>query len=680
MLLVLVRTASYAVPGGFPIVISHAGECGNQPRDEELIRCVRGANPKVMTELIAASKAAMAVMGCLAGCHINKDNSAGVLYTEHSQDSSFGASSGTTATTTGTGSLVGERLIGGAQNSSVGDAVLAVGCKSQFSSSWPSGLSGLASSERALYKGMTLDRASDEDYVPSLVVVNDVAMALGDDKTSEANGLGDSRHASANPSNPAADRDDLPSTVPYSVSATQDILGALAEFEAGILAPRPAELDSVADSTEDMDIVEQSAQVTGDEGLTDGQRITRLEQGVMSDRDLFDAMRDIVETLEIEVASLNKWRQAVTDNGCSRCANRPVQKTRDFRPAIPIQKQTTRMTNSSPPVVDKSRPTDAPVSPEVEQVQGSSPNAGPSNTGMKSRRNGPAPTRPTVDVAAAPPSPVTILRRPTYVSSDEQRATGSYASVSAAGASKDGYKIVSGRKRFTNKAKTKTPIPVVSIPVRRRHLTVRFQWEKDTKFVLPKDVTFGRIRDLLNKALFSLNSGSYFSVASLSKWGDVLLTLAATDVESIVGYYPALREGLESLGLTDFTFVRDTEKVKVFVGMVPLSRFGGGWQPAEWEGRTAFDHLAADIEQSNPGVVVAARPSWAGRLHKLKERKANNAGLILVLELMPEVKRMMAAASPRITVAGRPRVCRLWRENHPTVVCARCQTVGHRAS
>ena len=79
-LLVRVRTASYAVPGGFPILISHAGESGNQPRDQELIRCVRGANPKVMTELIASSKAAMAVMGC----HINKDNSAGVLYTEHS--------------------------------------------------------------------------------------------------------------------------------------------------------------------------------------------------------------------------------------------------------------------------------------------------------------------------------------------------------------------------------------------------------------------------------------------------------------------------------------------------------------------------------------------------------------------------------------------------------------------
>ena len=78
-----VRTASYAVPGGFLIVILHEGERRNQPRDDELIRYVRGAGPKVMTELVTAAKAAMAVMGCPAGCRIDKDNSAGVLYLEH---------------------------------------------------------------------------------------------------------------------------------------------------------------------------------------------------------------------------------------------------------------------------------------------------------------------------------------------------------------------------------------------------------------------------------------------------------------------------------------------------------------------------------------------------------------------------------------------------------------------
>jgi len=194
---------------------------------------------------------------------------------------------------------------------------------------------------------------------------------------------------------------------------------------------------------------------------------------------------------------------------------------------------------------------------------------------------------------------------------------------------------------------------------------------------IPTGVTVGRIRDSLNNTLFKLNSSAYFSVAVLGNWGDIMLTLAATAVDDIVGYYPALREALSSLGLVNFTFARDMEKVKVFVGNVPLSAFGGGWQPSEWEGRSVFDHMAANIEQSNPSVLVAARPSWAGRLHKLKERRVNNAGLILVLEMTKEVRSMMAASQPRIVVSGRPRACRMWRDDNPTVVCSKCQTVGH---
>jgi len=310
-LLVRVRTASYAVPGGFPVIISHVGDCLNQAGDEELVRCVRGANPKVMNELTAAAKAAMGVMGCLAGCRIDKDNSAGVLYNEHSQDSLFALSSGTVAcSSTGTGSLVGERLIEGPQGTAPGDAVLTVGCASQFTSSWPSGLSGLDSSERALYKGMTLDRASDDDYVPSSVVVDDVAMSLGENKTSETNGLGDSKYASAGNVGVVGHVASLPSTVPYSVSATQDILGALADYEAGVLPSRPSELDS--DAGDSMEIEEQSAQLVPDAVLTDKERIDHLESGVEEDRDLFDRLRDITEDLEVTVTSAKKLDFAST--------------------------------------------------------------------------------------------------------------------------------------------------------------------------------------------------------------------------------------------------------------------------------------------------------------------------------------------------------------------------------
>jgi len=679
-LLVRVRSASYAVPGGFSVVISHVGGCANGSRDEELIQCVRDANPTVMNELATAARAVMAVMGCQKGCRIDKDNSTGVLYTEHSQDSSFGASSGMSASTTGTGSLVGERLIEGAQNSTSGSEVV-VGCVSQFSSSWPSGIQDLRSSERVLYKGMTLDRASDLDYVPSSVVVNDVAMSLGDDKTTELNGLGDSQHAVPGNSNVVPRvSPSLPATVPYSVSATQDILGALAEYEAGTIAPRPAELDSCDGSLDFMDDVEQSAQKVDDVVLTDHDKIVRLETAVEDERDLFDRLRDIVEDLEVEVKQLLTWKADVMANGCSRCPGKSVvrQDAGSTIPAVPLVGA-----RSSPP--HKARPADSRVTTEGPSVANVIPVTGvgrkDNGRGKKAAGKATASVAPAVSVninPAVPVVPVTILRRPAYATMDENKVTRSFASVAASSASADGYNIVAGRKRFARQ-KAVTPVPVTSIPVRSRHVTIKFTRARDEKFVLPNGITAGRIRDTLNQALFSLNSGAYFSMCSSGKWGDVMLTLAATKADDIVGYYPALREALEGLGLGDFTFARDTEKVKVFVGMVPLSQFGGGWQPSEWEGRGAFDRLAADIEQSNPGVSIAARPSWAGRLHKLKERKVNNAGLILVVEKSPEVTAMLMAANPRIVVAGRHRVCRLWREDNPTVVCTSCQTVGHRA-
>jgi len=258
---------------------------------------------------MTAAKAAVAVLGCPMGCRIDKDSSAGVLYTEHSQDSSFAGSSGSDLLfSTGTGSLVGERLMEEVQGTDSGMGAVNVGCVSQCSSSWPSGISGLASSEQALYKGMTLDRASDTDYVPSSIVVNAVAMALEDNKTTEQNGLGDSRHAMSCDSVGITKQEDLllPDTVPYSLSATQDILGALAEYEASTITPRPAELDSCDGSLDFMDDVEQSAQKVVSDEMTDHDRIVRHETAVEYEQDLFDRLRDIVEDLEVEVKALTE--------------------------------------------------------------------------------------------------------------------------------------------------------------------------------------------------------------------------------------------------------------------------------------------------------------------------------------------------------------------------------------
>jgi len=630
-LLVRVRTASYAVPGGFPILVTHVGECGNHVRDAEMVRCVKGANPKVMTELVAAARAVMAVMGYPPECRIDKDNSMGVLYQEHSQDSSFLASSGTTASL-GTCSLVGEMLIEGAQGTPSGAAAISVGRRVQSSSSWPSGLSGLGSSEKQCYKGMMLNRSSDEDYVPSSIVIDDVAMSLGDNKTSKANGLGDSKHASS----PGIDDDkageSLPSTVPYSLSATPDILGALAEYGAGALPPRPSELDSSDEDDDEMDVSEQSAQVVPDV-LTDSDRIERLERGVEADRDLFDRLRDTVEDLECEIASLRTWKQNVDENGCSRCSGKAVKPANTPRPAVPLSSSASSSRREATPAVPTRPPPVVPSKSGARTKQAQAATETPASarvTKTRTPRDDLAVVAPAVNMVAPPVAQVTILRRPTYATSDEERVVSSYASVAAGNSKKNGYSVVAGRKCFVSK-KAVTPDPITSIPVRERHLTIKFVRERDTKSVLPTGVTVGIIRDALNRSLYALKCNAYFSIASLGKWGDVMLTLAATRVGDVAGYYPAFRETLEGLNIGQFTFIRDTEKCKVFVGMVPLSRFGGGWQPSEWEGRTAFDHLSADIENSNPGIVVAAKPSWAGRLHKLKERRVNNAGLILVL-------------------------------------------------
>jgi len=684
-LLVRVRTASYAVPEGFTIEVTHGGGCENGSRDEELIRCVRRANPRVLPEMVSAASAVMAVMGCPPGCHINKDCSGGILFTGHSQDSSFAESSGTTdAISTGTGSLVGERLIEGVQGTPSGENTLKIGCVSQFTDSWPTGLSGLMSSERKMYRNMTLDRASGEDYVPSSVVVDDVAMSLGEDKTSELNGLGDSKDATPATDGQVVIVDSLPSTVPYSLSATQDILGALAEYEAGTIAPRPAELDSCDGSMDFMDEVEQSAQKEEVVVMLDYDRVVRLETAVEDERELLDRIREIVEDLEVEVRSLKDWQTDVRKNGGSRCSRKVSTSTAPL-PVVPLApRRTAEVTPSTSKSDTLAKPALANATPVVAaaSVPLRPDSDGPDSRAPAKQRQQRAPRRAgpvdTPALAHVQVPQVTILKRPAYAISDESRVLKNFSSVAASGASADGYNIVRNRKRYVTKKVSPTPEPITHIPVRARHLSVKFTRARDEKYVLPAGDTIGGIRNELNKTISALNCAAYFSLASSGKWGDVLLTLATHAVEEISGYYTALREALEGLGLENFTFARDTERVKVFVGMVPLSQLGGGWQPSEWEGVSAFDRLAADIEQSNPGVLIAGRPSWAGRLHKLKERRANNAGLILVLEMSAEVRAMMAAASPRLIVAGRPRVCRTWREDNPTVVCSQCQTVGHR--
>jgi len=135
-----------------------------------------------------------------------------------------------------------------------------------------------------------------------------------------------------------------------------------------------------------------------------------------------------------------------------------------------------------------------------------------------------------------------------------------------------------------------TVVETLRIKERERHLKIRYNTAKGVVTKLPVGVNPETIRNGLNDCLRNLNERkAYFSKASLNRFGDVLLSLRDTRVEDIHHYLYALGEELESMGLKDFRCERDAEKVKIFVGMVPLARVGKeSWSPLDWEGEDAF--------------------------------------------------------------------------------------------
>jgi len=123
---------------------------------------------------------------------------------------------------------------------------------------------------------LKLDRSSDEDYIPSSVVVGDIAMSLGNNRTSKAKRLSNCRNAASGSTGGQVPNVSNCGTVLYSGSATQDILDALAEYEAGDVPLRLSHLNSSV-TGENAINVEQSAQVVHVSMLTVENRIGHLE-------------------------------------------------------------------------------------------------------------------------------------------------------------------------------------------------------------------------------------------------------------------------------------------------------------------------------------------------------------------------------------------------------------------
>jgi len=134
---------------------------------------------------------------------------------------------------------------------------------------------------------------------------------------------------------------------------------------------------------------------------------------------------------------------------------------------------------------------------------------------------------------------------------------------------------------------------------------------------------------------------------------------------------------MRDLGLPDFSFVRDTAKVKVLVIGVPLADTGRGsvWRVEDWTNDKVYDGLRLDVERSNPGVFTAGRPNILGSIHAMKENKATSCQIRLVLERTREVEDALRAG--RLCLRGANRGIRVWTDHRPAQVCHNCLQLGH---
>jgi len=524
-------------------------------------------------------------------------------------------------------------------------------------------LGHLSPSERKLYRKFREDRSSDEDYQPRKTTNKEVAMTMEGGKTTEGNGIGDSKHASVDVPATAepvrrmwrrsADKAEsieqspveetqlsLPSTVAYKRSSVDEmLLHAIGEIEDG------DSVRAVESQMMDMAVDEQEVLPEVESFLSDHDKIIRLENAMEEERDIIDRMRDIIEDLEVSVKDLQTWKKKVDEDGCDRCQS--LGRKGKYVPQ-------TRATEE--------KPANIPAVPRATKTVEKLKKEGNNGNKTSERAN-------TVSV-------------PTY-----KRETGTFSNEKMTWAEKAksggevGFTKVVGNasKRKVNKSVAPGIVKKDVAPERERHLKVRFVKERGKVHNLPAGVTVDMVRNTLNESLESLNVDAYFAKAGKNKWGDIELTLARTKAEDLITAGQAMTNALNSLGMENFTFVRDTKKVKIYVAMVPLMKGGYGqeWDPQDWQDENSFNRMAADIERSNPGVYVCARPSWVGKLHQMKSRKQSTAGLTILVEETNEPKGIMEARDPKILVGGRRRFTRVWRERVDTVVCDNCLTVGH---
>ncbi|KAG0125755.1 hypothetical protein HOY82DRAFT_542948 [Tuber indicum] len=566
-------------------------------RNNNLREVLGNAGIKATSELKGAIRSALLMQGCGKYCGIDKTGVIG-LFVEHSQDEEYRENTD--------------------KSDSEDEEMVKVDSPSSSAPTWESSMN-ISSGERKMYKKYKSDDSKDESYVPPKGKV--VAMDLGDGKTSEKTGLGDSKHANEKVSNTMERKDKGKVAIRdvgfrFGKGEKKETIEDSKEEE----LPETVSYGSMGKSTNE-ELMDCLYEIENNKGVP---VVVEKVENEKDERKNEDILLGMIVNLNNRVAELEEWKTKVDKQGCTKCIQKPQTGKERRIPVVPAL-----------PIIQK----------RVEKGESSK---------MGAARK--------------------VCQEPTYKKKDEQRATEkiSFAQVVKKEIKKDdGFQKMERRRT----PKTKTPV----IETRERHLTLRFSRDQGSKVYYTKGVNGEIIRCELNRTLEVLGSDSYFSVVKYNEWGDILLRLTDTKVEDIIVYYDKMRETIRNMDCGHFEFARDVKKVKMVVLGVPLARYGGEWNPEDWTDE-AYEEIARDIERANKGITITAKPQWVGKLWKLKERRVRTSAITLVVEETEEVKTLLKReGNKRLSVRGLTRECRLFEERERTDVCYRCLGTGHRA-
>jgi len=723
--LVPATVSSYRFPpSGLAVNVRHSDGCPNSSVEfgNTLVERVSRLKFNLVSEFELVVNGVLIGSGC-TGCRVLRDDTFGLFTRHHSPGSSLFFPSQTTDTQ-GTGSLLGEHLEHGRQDAPSASQAMTVG--RFFSSPTPkrssgvqrrsnplagrrlpsaSPLRGLPSSERELYRGMKLDDSADSTFSPPAArpvgqvgkmfagdtTVDpiessppDVTMALGDGKTTEKDGLGDSMHAGA----PVDDVVTLVGTGSTDYGSMPPLPSTLAETVSRSRAPTMAPVGCARSGGSDMDEDEDGAQevplfddfseiASSDIPMAVGGGCNSEGTGLGDSRHASPEQVDSSDPIEgqLLIDQRGAYSHFIEVGHDVRYLGSVIVEMGNI--IHRLERKVNALEDAADDAAREAAAVPVAVSPPVAP---SGPRApipiGPAVSARKNKGRVPAvPRAPAVVPARPPPTAPAAVVRPSDVPAPPPTgpvASSSWSSVAKATGGEKSFTVVQRRKVASS-----SPSPS-ALTERERHIVVRFE-KRGVKARLPAGVNSESVKNSLNAVLARGGGARFGSCVQHRTTGDLLLSLVQHSAVSVWGMVPRMEHALMELGINGFSFTQDRKRVKVLVSGLSLSPLGVGslWKPEDWQGDGAFDDMIRDLEVTNPGFNVVGRPHWIGSLAGHKSHKHTTGSVVFVVELTDAVKACLDRRN--VMVFSRRRPMRIWAELKATSVCTRCLRHGHVA-